>query len=144
MTDIEKANHIFADGEYTLVLVKGDKIFTSKKSGVAPMLGFIESKTDLQDFCASDKIVGKAAAMLFALAGVKTVHAQVLSRAAEETLRHFGIDYSADTVCENIINRRGDDICPMEKAVIDEVDPGQAYDKILKKLEFLRSVKNGN
>ena len=125
--DTERAKRLLEEGGYTCVLCRGDVCHTSSASGIAPMLEFIGSKTDLIGFCAADRIVGKAAAMLFVLAKVSEVYAGVMSRAAADMLSAHGIAHSCGVLTDRIINRRGDDICPMEKAVADTDDPEAGY-----------------
>ena len=139
MTDIERAKTIFQTGKYTCVLTKGETVYASTKSGISPMIGFIENGFDLNGFSAADKIVGKAAAMLFVLAGVKEVYAAVLSQKAQEVLTKYGVKCTCDTLAEAIINRAGDDLCPMEKAVADIEEPRAAFEAIKRTLDILRT-----
>lgn len=141
MSDIEKAKELFSAGEYTCVLVKDGKVFTSCLGGIAPMVGFIKDGADLNGFSASDRIVGKAAALLFVLAGVKEVFASVLSSAAEEVFAQHAVQYSFETATDVIINRAGTGPCPMENAVNGIDDPREAYDAINRTLEILRNEK---
>ncbi len=141
MSDIEKAKELFSTGEYTCVLVKDDKILTSTLGGIAPMLGFIKDGVNLSGFSAADKIVGKAAALLFVLAGVTEVFSSVLSKKAEEILTRHAVEYSCETVTESIINRAGTGPCPMENAVAEVDDPREAYDEINRTLDILRNEK---
>lgn len=62
-----------------------------------------------------DKIVGRAAATLLVYAKVKEVWTPTVSRAGKAylTKNKVKIDYKNLTSC--IKNRKGDDICPMEK-----------------------------
>ena len=141
MNDIETAKARFKSGSYSCVLVKGDVVYTSEQDGIAPMLGFISDGTNLTGFSVADKIVGKAAALLFVLAGVKEVFACVMSRRAVEVFAEHGVKYSFDTFAENIINRAGTDLCPMEKAVSDIENPQEAIDAIKNALTALRAGK---
>lgn len=45
-------------------------------------------KTNVKGCCAADKIVGKAAALLYVGLGVREVYASVMSRRGEETLKN--------------------------------------------------------
>lgn len=139
MSDIERAQELLQTGEYTCVLTKADKVITATARGISPMVGFISNCTDLNGFSAADKIVGKAAALLFVLAGVKEVYAAVLSQKAQEVFLNHGIKFSCDTLAEAIINRAGTDLCPMEKAVADIDDPCAAFEAIKKTLDILRT-----
>jgi len=102
------------------------------------MLEFIDSGADLKGFSAADKIAGKAAAMLFALAGVKEVYACIMSEQAVEVFLKYGVLYSCDTLVPTIVNRAGTGLCPMEQAVKDIEEPSDALDAIKRALEFLR------
>lgn len=101
------------------------------------MLDWLSAGTDLRGFCAADKIVGKAAALLFVLAGVCCVHGCVMSRAAKEVFDLHNIPCSYDVLTDHIINRQGDGICPMEQTVLQISDPKDALNALLKKREEL-------
>lgn len=131
MSDEEKAKSLLMKNEFTCVLCKGGSVYTSRESGIKPMLDFIAEGTDLNGFSAADKIVGKAAALLFAYAGVKAVYAQVLGDGAADVFEKYKIGYSYTTRTKNIINRTGSGQCPMEAAVSDTEEAEKAY-KILK------------
>ena len=136
MKDITKAKTILESG-YTCVLVKGKMSFTSKRNGIVPMVKFLNDEIDLEGFSVADKIVGKAVAMLFVLAEVKEMYAEVLSKTAISVLEANGIAYSYKILTDNIINRQGTGLCPMEETVKDIFDCKQAYEKIKVKLASL-------
>ncbi len=137
MTDLQKAKSLLVDDK-TCVLVKGEKIYTSNKSGIAPMMEFLAQGLNLKGFSAADKIVGKAAAMLFSLAKISALHAVVLSKPALDVLQKHKIKVSYDTLTENIINRAGTGICPMEETVKDETDLQKAYEKLCEKIKQMK------
>ncbi len=144
MSNIDKAKAHLQGENYTCVLCSGDILYTSYEKGISPMLDILDKHIDVRGFSAADKIVGRAAAMLFALAGVKELYAEVLSKPAAELLRKYGILFSYGTLTEAIINRKGDGICPMEEAVsgIDDLD--QAFHAIKNKRDALgaNAIKN--
>lgn len=137
MTDLENAKTALK-GNVTVALCCGEETIVSEKRGIAPMLGFIADKTDLKGFSAADRIVGKAAALLFAFAGIKAVYAEVLSEGGAEVLKKYGIVYSYGALCKNIVNRTGDGICPMEMTVKDIDLPQDAYVALAAKVAELR------
>ncbi len=139
MNDLEIAKEILKQEKLSVVLVKGDTIYKSEKNGVAPLIGFIEEGTDLNGFCAADKIVGKASAMLMIYAGVKSVFSPVMSRSATETLQKYGVDFSFDSMVEMIINRQGDGMCPMEATVLELDEPTECFKALCAKLAELRA-----
>lgn len=138
MNDFEKARSLLAAEDYTCVLCLGDRVLTSRKRGVAPVLELVESGEVLNGFCAADKVVGKATALLYRLLGVKAVYADVISDSALQTLRDGGITVVFGEKVPYIINRTGDGRCPMETATADLDDPALAPEAIKRKLQELR------
>lgn len=139
MTDIEKARALLLSEKTTIALCRGEDILTSEKRGIAPMLGFIKDGVDLDGYSAADRIVGKAAALLFVLVGIKNVYAEVLSESGAAVLHANSIPYSYGTLCDRIINRAKTGICPMEQAVAGTESPEEAYAALAKKVEELRN-----
>ena len=127
-----------SDG-YSLVILADCNTITSRSRGISPLLEALEAAKETGDITAADKIVGKAAAMLYVLMGAKAVYAEVMSRSAKALLEQYGIEAAYDVLVENIINRRGDGLCPMEEAVRELDDPQQAKAAILQKLEQLKN-----
>lgn len=140
--DLKKAIEILKEGKHTCVLCRGDIIHISDETGIKPMINFISSEYDLGGFSVADKIVGKAAAMLFKLAGVENVYADVMSEKALNYLNLSEIYACCDELTDDIINRDGSGICPMEKAVAEINEPDDAYKAILKTIEFLKVKQN--
>ena len=132
MNDIQRAKQILhsPDGGYTCVLCRGEEILTATKNGIAPMMDFLDSGADLRGFCAADRIVGKAAAMLFVLAGVREVYADVITDEAVRVLSEHRIEASWERRTEMIVNRMGTGPCPMEQTVKDIENPQKAREEI--------------
>lgn len=128
MTDIETARAGLAG--HTLCVCRDGQCLYSDKRGIAPMMEWFAQGKDLRGCAAADRIVGRAAAFLFVRGGVAAVHAGVLSAGGKDVLEAHGIPVTYDTLTDRIINRRGDDICPMEKAVADARDPEEAYGRL--------------
>jgi hypothetical protein len=82
-------------------------------------------------------VVGKAAAFLYCLLGVKALHAGVLSVPARDVLLSAGISVEWGSLVPAIRNRAGDGFCPMETAVWDLTDPALAPDAIRAALQKL-------
>ena len=131
MNDLELAKDLLKD-ELTIVLVKDTIIYKDNKRGIKPMLDLINNEIDLTGFSVADKVVGKGAAVLFIYSKVKEIYTKVISVPTLEILIKYNIKVSYDKLVENIINRKGDDICPMEKAVLNINDIDLAF-RALKK-----------
>ena len=135
MKDLERAKAILEQEGYTCVLCKGERIYSSNHRGVRPLLDLLE--TNVSGFCAADKVVGKATALLYCLLNVKAVHAQVISQAALQVLQSRGIAVTWDAQVEYIRNRAGNGRCPMEQATENIDDPQSALVAIQKKMKEL-------
>lgn len=124
---------------HSIAIVRDRTLITRDTRGISPMLDLIAEGAALEGASVADRIVGRAAAMLFTLAGIRTVHACVISRPALAYLLSHGIFCRYECLTEHIINRRGDDICPMEAAVLTVEDPHEALPLLRKRREELRS-----
>lgn len=126
MDNLQNARNLLESGNYTCVVCNKDIVYTTSQRGVAPLLNWLDNGTDLKGFSAADRVVGRGAAFLYCLLGVKEVHARIMSCPAAEVLREYGIRADADTFVAGIINRAGTGPCPFEAAVMDIQDPEQA------------------
>lgn len=125
-TNLSKARALLEAGNYTCVVCKANTVYTATQRGVAPLLNWLETETDLAGFSAADRVVGRGAAFLYCLLGVREVSALVMSQPAAEVLRSHGIIAQADTFVPGIINRQGTGPCPFEAAVLDIQSPREA------------------
>lgn len=137
-TPLQRAISLLERG-YTCVICDQDRVLTSKKNGIAPLLERWESGETLQSVAAADRIVGKAAAMLLLLMGASEVYGSVMSQPALELLTAAGIRASFGTLVTGIVNRTGDGPCPMERAVAELTDPAEAPAVLRRTLDALRN-----
>lgn len=142
MTDLEYAKSELVN--HTLVLCKDHSLITSDKHGVSPMLDFLSDELDLSGYSAADIVVGKAVAMLFVLAKVSEVHAEVLSLEAKDYLEKHNIKVTYNNLVSHILNRTKDDLCPMEKVVHSLDNPSEAFLALKNKILELRALNNIN
>lgn len=140
-SNLTKAIEQLKSGAYTCVLCEGDTIYTSTERGVKPLLDWLDNGIDLKGFSAADKVVGKAAAFLYVLLGVKEVYSPVMSESAFYTFERNGIQPYCDKSVKNIINRAGTGFCPMEEAVMDVTEPKEAIDRIKKRLIAMQNIE---
>lgn len=136
MSDIEIA--VRELNGHSICLCRDGAFFTDDGRGISPMMKLIAQGKDLTGYSAADVIVGKAAAMLFVKAGIVSVYAKTLSQSGMEYLKANGIPCGYDTLTERIIDRSGNDICPMEKAVSGITDPEEAYSALSQALTRIR------
>lgn len=112
---------------HSIALCKGSSVIVDDKHGIRPMLDYIAQNVDLSGYSVADIVVGKAVATLFVYSKITTVYARVLSKSALDYLVNHEIYVEYDTIVDNISNRAGDGICPMELCVADIDDAKEAY-----------------
>lgn len=137
MTDLQLAKENLADN--SIALCKDGKVITSRKRGVAPLVDMLREGVDLLGYSAADKVVGKAAAMLFVKVGVVSVFAQTLSESGKAFLESHGVPISFETLTKVIVNREGTGMCPMEQTVFDLESVEEGVSAVSKKLDEMRS-----
>ena len=133
-----KAREILQSCDYTCVVCREDSVYTTSRRGVAPLLNWLDDHTDLKGFSAADRVVGRGAAFLYCLLGVRAVYARVMSRPAADVLTAYGIQATAGTLVEGIINRKGTGPCPFEAAVMDITDAQEALTAIRNKMQQMQ------
>ncbi len=134
MKDLEKARKMLQEGGFTCVICKGDAVYTSLERGVKPLVSWYAEGECFEGFSAADKVIGRATAFLYLLLGIKNIYTAVISRPALALLESEGVLVAFDTLTDNIINRKGDGICPFEEAVLEISDRDAAYIAIRKKM----------
>ena len=121
--DLSHARDLLSSTGCTCVFCSGSTVLTDHRRGIRPLLELYRSGKDLQGFSAADKAVGKAAAFLYSLMGVKEVYAPIISTAAIRILSQAGIYAVYDREVPAIENRSRTGLCPMETALADIHDP---------------------
>lgn len=102
------------------VVANGATVRLFHQRGVKDLHHLLHNEPELlRGASLADKVVGKGAAALMAAAGVEFVYADVISRGAHKLLQRSGVEVEYGQLVENIINRSGTDICPVEKLCAD-------------------------
>ncbi len=134
MTDKLKEAMLSLKG-HTVCAVYNETLNLSRERGLKPLIGWLEEDPDfLRGACVADKIIGRAAAFIMVHAGAAEVYAGVISHGALSVFEEAGIPCTYTNTCIAISNRRGDGICPMEKAVSRIKDPKEAYETLREKV----------
>ena len=118
------AKTVLQQGNYSCVASKGVILFAVRGIGVKPLLAAYESyPNSLHDAFIADKVIGKAAAILVFLGGVREVYGQVMSQAADQFLTERGVPHSCGQLVPFIENRTRNGVCPIEQSVLSVSDP---------------------
>ena len=112
-------------GECSFAAARNDDVLYSLKGkGVGPFLEIFERDPKALEGCdIADTVIGKAAAMLCGLAGVKSVYGIVMSENAMIFLKQHEIAFSYGESAPFIQNRTGTGLCPLEQSVFEIDDP---------------------
>ena len=139
-----KAKNMIRNEEASCVFIKDNEIIRSVKGrGVAPLISIYEKEPEImQESFVVDKVIGKAAAMIITLGKAKKIYGQIMSRPAYDFLKKHDFKVEYETMIDNIKNRAGDDLCPLEKSVINIEDPQTGYDQLKKTLRKLKADQN--
>ena len=131
--NLEQAKTLLIEQQLTCVVLCETRTYTSTQRGIAPLMQWLKEGVDMQGAYVADKVVGKAAAYLYVLLGVREVYAAVISRPALDVLQRYNIGIVYDMLVPAIRNRTDTGFCPMETAVLDIDDANEAY-KVLNNL----------
>lgn len=137
LSDLQAAVKRLHEGSYTCILCQQGRFLTSEKRGIIPLLTWLE-EGKLKDALVADKIIGKAAAMLLILGGVKGAYGDVMTETAHALLTQEGLEVGCGQLTQTIVNRKGDGPCPMELAVKELEEPALAPAALHKALEQLQ------
>ena len=108
MSDIDRAKAALRG--HSVAVCRAGEVMTRNGRGIAPLLVIASEASALRGASVADLIVGKAAALLMAYAGVSEVYAEVMSEAGERTLSEHDIPHSCGLLVPYIIDRTGKDI----------------------------------
>ena len=124
----------FLTNDNTLRVYKGNKlIFASDKDRLLPLVEYLEKFASRhRNVVIFDKIVGRAAALLFIMANCREVYSPLGSRLAVEVLERNGIKHHLSQIVPCIQKPNHEDMCPMEALSIGK-EPEEFY-RLIKNL----------
>ena len=110
---------LHAEGCSCVIFSRGT-VTLCRERGVKDLLRLVEEEPSvLNDAIIADKVIGKGAAALMILGGVKEIYADVISCPALELFSTVAVSLDYSKCVPNIINRAGTGICPVEKLCMD-------------------------
>ena len=90
-----------------------------------------QDKMALQGAVIADKVIGKVAGSILAVAGVKEIYADVMSQYAIPVLEENGIQYEYKNLVDYIQNNDKTGMCPMENKYKEEKDLHKIFDEMV-------------
>ena len=134
--DLEAAKRIMRKEKASLVIVKdGALIYVGRRHGLLDLAEAVKLLGEaLRGSAVADRVVGKAAATVFAYWSFNSVYGGLMSIHAAKILEKAGIAYEYDYMVPVIKGRKGEEICPFEKLVLGLDDVETAYRILARKL----------
>lgn len=128
---VEKARHIRQSESLSCVIISGGELYRFSRRGVKDLYTiYSEQPSLLKGATIADKVVGKGAAVIMVAGGIRELYAEVISRPAEALLKSHGVAVGYGALVDNIINRTGDDICPVERLCMECASVAEALPRI--------------
>ena len=128
--NIRLFNEFLISGDTLWVYKEDSRLFISNRSGLLPLLEYIDKSAPYQrQVTVLDRIMGNAAALLSVKAGASKVYSPLGSELATGALDKYNIEYHLNEIVPYIRNRNGADMCPMEKLSINK-SPEEFYEAV--------------
>lgn len=131
---IAEAVQEIKSGSCSCILIRNDQIVhRGHGPGVQPLLELMETSEDralLENAFVVDKIIGKAAAMIFVLGNIAGAYGITISINGKKYLEKHGKDCRSERCVDAISDRTGQGICPIERSVLEIDDPQEGYQVI--------------
>lgn len=137
-----QAKRLIQKREATCVVLQNEVIVrTDVGTGISPLLRLYDEEPEvLKNAVVVDKIIGKAAAMILVLAGVRMVYGEVMSAAGLAYLQQHQVQTAYGRCVEVIYNRASTGICPIESLVLSIDDAAAGVQSIRRRVRELRQV----
>lgn len=104
------------EGKYSCVIANNNDTRTFSQRGVLDLYDLLKTEASfMRGAMVADKVVGKAAAALMALGKISKLHTNIISTPALDLLKNANIEVDYNQLVPHIINRNGDDWCPLER-----------------------------
>lgn len=133
---MENIIEMLHNGQHSLVISNGS-IRTFDKRGIADLYAVLKQDPEfLNGASLADKVIGKAAATLMVLGGVREVYADIICLSAIDLLRNNRIQLNYGIVVPNIINRTKTGLCPLEIRCQNYLTPQECFNQIEEFIEL--------
>lgn len=133
MTKLEVIKDILHQQEASLVVcyANGDikEYYQNRIKDIKAILQ--ENKNALKGAIIADKVIGKVAASILTVAGVKEIYTDVMSKYAIPVLEENDVKYEYRDLVDYVQNNNKTGMCPMENKFKDEKDIYIVYNKML-------------
>lgn len=134
MTKLEEVKETLYQTNASLVVydTKGEKkvYFQDRIKDIKQILQ--KDELAFKEAIVADKVIGKVAASILTVAGIKQLYADTISKLAIPILEQNKIAYEYRQKVEYIINKDHTGMCPMENKYQEEKDIHKIYNEMIK------------
>lgn len=141
MDEIKNAKLIMLENNYKLVVVKDGLVkFSSSARGIKPIYDIYSKSPELlMGAYISDRVTGKAAAMILSKAGIAGIYTDLISEQAIQIFKDHKIDLMYEKKVDSILNRDKTGSCPIE-SISKDLKADEITELILGIENFLSSI----
>jgi len=132
--DLLIARNLLEEKSANLVVVRdGNALFIGYGKGLSDLAKIVlNSPSILENSSIADRVVGKAAAVIFAVNGVKAVYSPLMSIRGYEVLIRHGVKTSYQILIDYVKSPEGG-ICPFEQLILDIDELHEAYGVLIRR-----------
>jgi hypothetical protein len=130
--DLDVAKNMLIQKNLSLVIVKNGKVlFETESHGIGDLLKAINQiQNQMKGASVADRIVGRAAALLFVFSGAKAVFAVTASDGGIKVLKENRVFCEYENRVTGVLDLKRTDVCPFEKLVAKLSSPEKAYEAL--------------
>lgn len=133
MSKLEKLKDLLHEKNASLVVCyENEDIKEYYNDRITDIKSILQENTNaLKGAIIADKVIGKVAGSILAVAGVKEIYADVISKLAIPVLEENNIRYEYLNKVDYIVNKTNTGMCPMENKYKDETDIYEIYRQVI-------------
>lgn len=116
MNSINYIRDYLYNNDLKMAVIRDKKVIaTSKDRGIKPIFDvYTTNHSLLKDSYVADRVIGKAAAIFLIHGKIKGLYTDLISDVAMDVLEEAGIEVEYKKKVPFILNREGNDLCPIE------------------------------
>lgn len=116
MDSINYIRDYLYNNDLKMAVIRDKKVIaTSKDRGIKPIFDvYTMNHSLLKDSYVADRVIGKAAAIFLIHGKIKGLYTDLISDVAMDVLEEAGIEVEYKKKVPFILNREGNDLCPIE------------------------------
>ena len=132
LSDIDIARKDVKERGFGLSIVRGGTpLLRSRTPGISALVAAIDRDLlSLKGASVADRVLGRAAAMLFLYAGIRSIFGSTASNDAVALLKKSEVSFEYETAVPKILNKYKTSICPFEQEVLGVEDPKEAFKRL--------------